>query len=536
MRYGLDFSCTLKSGYVFYTRVKKFNTIHHHFSTLITDMFILKFIHHAIQKHGALCLKNGVAAVFIILVSLKINAKEVAVKEYQGNPPERINVAEPVTRDKPLVSGSTPATGNAVSLDINQLKAYPELVKKALLSSLLSNNENGVSLLLPIFKQQEPENRFYIHWSEAIIAYKNSAYSKAIALYHKVIIENPQAAAARLQLAIVLYENYDSHAAKKEFEIVKQQKGMPEHIVEFINSYLQVLHKRQEWKFRGNLNYLDDNNVNNAPKAGTRIGFWSTAKPESARGIGYYTNARKKIQLASNIFYSTVIDGFGKYYITNHKYDEATLRFASGIGYQNAKTEITLLPFIEQRWYSGGNSTKNQNLQRYSHSLGTRAEINHWLGNNWSFFGAIEYGEQRYINRDYLDGNNVLFSVVLAYFPDIRQYWFIGNDYYQENTTAKDNAYTKKSVRAGWVQKWPYGISTRLIGSYAWRNYFGKDFFGITRNHDEYTALLSVWHEDFNFLGLTPRIVLSYQKNDSNHPFYQYDKKRVYLELEKEFR
>lgn len=481
-------------------------------------------------------MNKGFIVAVIIMVSLKANGREVTLKEYHDTPPEKIHQIKPVMRDRPVRPASPSSTGSSVSLNIDQLKDHPLLVKKALLSSLLSNDEQGVSLLLPVFKQQQPDNHFYINWSEAILAHKASSHGKATELYRKVIGETPQAIAARLQLAVVLYENYDNHAARNEFKIIQQQKDLPEQIVILINRYLQALDKRQRWKFSGNLNHLDDDNVNNAPKPGTRLGFWSTAEPESARGVGYYASASKKILLASHIFHNTQIDGSGKYYITNHKYDEARLRFASGLSYQNVKTEIALLPFTERNWYSGGYSAKTTQLKTYSATSGARAEINHWISDNWLFFTAIEYGKQNYIKRDYLDGNNIFLSATLLYSPDNNQYWLIGNDYYRENTADKDSAYAKKSLRIGWGQRWPYGISTRITGSYAQRNYFAKDFFGIQKMNDEYTALLSAWHEDFHFLGLTPKLVLSYQKSDSNHPFYQYDKKKVYLELEKTFR
>ena len=59
------------------------------------------------------------------------------------------------------------------------------------------------------------------------------------------------------------------------------------------------------------------------------------------------------------------------------------------------------------------------------------------------------------------------------------QYWFVGADYNRENTRDLDNAYQRKNVRLGWVQEWPFGISSRLSVSYAKRTYKDVDLLGI---------------------------------------------------------
>lgn len=471
----------------------------------------------------------------IMLFAMSSQAADLTLKEYHMDPVQHINVAQPtILKRLPATTALPGAVINGkISVNVNELKYHPDLVKKALLSALVANNEKGVSLLLPIFKQQDPGNILYLTWGNAIIAHANESYHQAITLYRKVLAEQPQALAAHLQLAMTLYENYDNNSAIHEFTTLRQQQGISGDVEYFIDRYLQALRERNAWKFSGSINYLDDHNVNNAPKRGTQLGYWTTAGPESAKGMGYYAATKKKKQLASNVYSATEIYGFGKYYINNHKYDEATIRAASGVNYQNAKTEITLLPFFEQSWYAGGYSSTNKTMKRYNHNYGVRTEINQIINNNWLFSGVIEYGMRNYTKRHYLTGDNVLFSTVIIYTPNARRYLFTGSDYYQENTREKDNAYRRKSIRIGWGENWGPGINTSLVGSYASRNYFARDFFGIKKNNNEYSLMVSVWHAGVNFLGFTPVVVWQYSKNASNHPFYRYEKNRIYFEIER---
>ena len=210
------------------------------------------------------------------------------------------------------------------------------------------------------------------------------------------------------------------------------------------------------------------------------------------------------------------------------------MRLGVGLGYQNARTEVSLLPFSEKRWYAGGASGSDA-LKQYSRNSGARLELSHWLNNQWQYSGAFEYGEQRYVTRKHLNGNNYLWSNSLLYMPKSGQYFVLGADYNRENTRDRDNAYQRKNVRLGWVQEWPLGISTRLSAAYARRTYKDVDFFGIRQKNNEYLTSATLWHRDFYFWGITPKLTWTYQKVKGNHPFYNYDKNRVFIEMSKTF-
>lgn len=84
-----------------------------------------------------------------------------------------------------------------------------------------------------------------------------------------------------------------------------------------IDQYLSALNRRDQWKFRGGLSFLNESNINNAPKPGTRIGNWNAWDRESATGFSYFVEAEKKWSLPHNYFTKFSIEGNGKYYWDN---------------------------------------------------------------------------------------------------------------------------------------------------------------------------------------------------------------------------
>ena len=81
--------------------------------------------------------------------------------------------------------------------------------------------------------------------------------------------------------------------------------------------------------------------------------------------FSYFAEAEKKWSLPHNYFTKFSIEGSGKYYWDNKKYNEFNGRVGAGVGYQTARFEISLMPFTERRWYAGG-SSGNESMKQYS--------------------------------------------------------------------------------------------------------------------------------------------------------------------------
>ncbi|MBF0751463.1 MULTISPECIES: surface lipoprotein assembly modifier [unclassified Pasteurella] len=473
--------------------------------------------------------KTLLATLLGVICSAVVQAEIAQPKNDLTN--DRIQIATPkLSEQTPNVATEEKST---ISMTKEQLAQYPDLIVRGMIPAVLQNNSEAVEILLPLYKNLPNQDPTLLTWAEAIVLRQQGDFPQAVKHYRALFSEYSDIIALRYQLAQVLFLNNDNESAKDQFQKLRAEKVSPE-TIQVIDQYLSALNKRNQWKVNGGISYLNESNINNAPKVGTKIGNWLAWERESAQGFSYYLNAEKKWSWANNVFTKFQFEGQGKYFWDNKKYNEINLRIGAGLGYQTARFESSLSPFIEKRWYGGG-SSGSEALKQYSKNSGIRLETNYWLNEKWQISTALEYGEQRYDWRKHLNGNNYLWSNTLLYIPKSGQYWVAGIDYNRENTRDRDNAYQRKNIRLGWGQEWAFGISTRLNLAYARRVYKDIDFFQIRQKNNEYFTALTLWHRDFYFWGMTPKLTWTYQKIKSNHPFYRYDKNRIYLEMSKTF-
>ena len=465
-----------------------------------------------------------------VFVSASAAAEIAAPKN--ASPEEHLKLASPQLPQNDVVETST-SKEHTLSITKEELAKRPDLIIRGLIPALLQSHAEAVALLLPLYKNLPQQDPFLVAWGEAMMATHQGNYASAVQQYRELFAKHPEVLPLRYQLAHALFLNNDNEAAKDQFQKLRAEVNDASS-QQMIDQYLTAINQRDQWKINGGISFLNESNINNAPKAGTKIGNWTAWEKESARGFSYFGNAEKKWSLPHNYFTKLSLEGSGKYYWDNKKYNEFNARVGVGLGYQTARFELSLMPFTEKRWYAGGSSGGNA-MKQYSKNSGARLDLSNRLNEKWQISTALEYGEQRYATRKHLNGNNYLWSNTLLFLPYSGQYWYIGADYNRENTRDRDNAYQRKNVRLGWVQEWPLGISSRLSVAYARRAYKGEDLLGIRQKNKEYQTNVTLWHRNVYFWGITPKITWSYQKNDSNHPFYRYDKNRIYLEMSKTF-
>lgn len=459
-------------------------------------------------------------------------AQAYAIK--QQDPNEQFSSSMPKILDKPVYQHSSPEqkTPQNIELTEQQLAQQPELIKRGFIPALLENNAPAVKILYPLYRDLADPDPYLLDWGQAILDKEKGNYPQAIKRYRKLFAINPDILPLRYQLAQTLWLNNDNIAAKDQFEKLRAENISPQ-FNQLMDQYIDSLNKRDQWEISFGLNYISESNINNAPKT-PYIGQWKTWQKESAKGLGYHLNLNKKWSLPHQLFSKFESQLYGKYYWDNQKYNELNLRLGIGLGYQNAQQQISLTPFVEKRWYAGGSQGSNS-LKQYADNAGMRVYFSQWLSPNWQAISWLEYAKQRYKTRHHLNSNHYFWSNSLIYLPHSEQYWLIGADYQRDNTRDKDNAFDRKSLRLGWGQEWKWGISSFASFNYARRKYKVADFFNIQQKNNEYAMQISLWHRNIHFFGVTPRLTWQYQKYTSNHPLYQYDKNRLYLELSKRF-
>ncbi len=433
-------------------------------------------------------------------------------------------------------SDTNQTNANSISITKEELAKHPDLVIRALLPAVMQGNIENVELLYPIYQQLPAQfhDPILTKWASAIVAKKNQQHTEAIKSYRQILAEHADIQPVRLQLAVALFENNELEASEDQFKKLRSEPLIPE-ITQLIDQYLYAINQRDRWTFSGGVTYLNDPNINNAPKAGTTYGNWQAPKRESAEGVGFNFDLGKKWSWGNGFFNELRLATNGKYYWDNKKYNEMSLRGSVGLGFQNAKYTLTLLPFMEQTLYAGG-SERSDTLKRFSKSGGLALETNYWLSPKWQLSANYEYAEQRYASRLHLNGNYHFISSGLVYLASANQYWFANLNYNRTATRDKDDSFFRRGISLGWGQEWGKGLSSRLSVSFAQKRYKAPmPIFNITQRNKEFGAQVSIWHRAIHFWGITPRLTYHFTKTKSNHNFYSYDKHRVFLEFSKQF-
>ncbi len=424
---------------------------------------------------------------------------------------------------------------------LEYLSRHPAEFEKALTVSIRNRDTATLTKLLPIYEKYLLRDQSVVDWGNALIAESNNDYNKAVNLYRKINSALPNIKLLRFHMANALFKDKQYEVAKSEFEKLRSEEILSDYDKQIINSYLEAISQNDRWNFDMGISYVRDPNINNSPKKGTQLVtekgvFTSNTDSKVVEGVSYNFETTKQWALHNNKYISGYFSGNGSYYWNSHQHNDLILEAGLGFGYADAKKSFEVTPFFQNNFYVNA-SEDNSNLKQYYKKFGVRLTNSYWLNENIKYSSNITVVKDKYISKyKYLSGNNYFWSNTLFYMPNQRNYFYGGLDLsIKTDTRDDDDSYNRFGSRVGWGRAWGFGISTRMSLGFAEKYFKGKDFTGIKRKDKEYNLNMSVWHRNIHFLGITPRLTWSYKRVDGNHPFYNYDKSNIYIELSKTF-
>ncbi|MFZ7235575.1 surface lipoprotein assembly modifier [Avibacterium gallinarum] len=342
---------------------------------------------------------------------------------------------------------------------------------------------------------------------------------------------------AKIKQARVLFLDYQNDNARKAFETLQEQNNLTDEEQLLIQDYLQAIKNRESWQFSLGANYLQTKNVNNTSNERhiENTGFVKNDDmlPQSAHGFAYYFDAQKNWNIIGSHYFYFANNLYGKNYWDKHDYDEMTNRTYFGYQYQNAKYQFGLKPFYERQWFGG---------HRYNWANGLRVEYGLNFSKHWQISTALEFSQPRYFTQTERSGTIKLASATLIWQPTGKGYYYLGTDFIRENTQLKQYSNDMKALRLGWRQNWGYAIASQINGSIALRQY--KDFASLgnilpldkIRRDKIYSLNLTLWKQDWQYLGFVPKVQFRWKKQNSNIPsMFSYSEKYVQMLIEKDF-
>ena len=203
-------------------------------------------------------------------------------------------------------------------------------------------------------------------------------HNEAIARYRQIVARQPELAYPRFDLGVMLFEDKQYNAAKRELERAKPDLSPAMQAV--AERYLAAIAQAQNWQPEMSLQYETTDNVNNAADAreieiNGRI--WRKTEeslPQSAQGLRYGLGVERERNLGGHHFIYGRVHGDGVAYWDKHEYDEQSVNIALGYKNRTVKRALGIVPFFEQNWLGGS---------RYSHNAGVQVDFSHQLGKRW---------------------------------------------------------------------------------------------------------------------------------------------------------
>lgn len=419
-----------------------------------------------------------------------------------------------------------------IEISDQQLAANPALLQQFLNIAVEQHKFEMIPELVTMYQNHPNHDNVLIKYALGAYYHSQKNYTRAIHLYQNLIKEVPELLKVRFKLAQWLFEDKQFRAAKQQFSQLEPQH-LPPFIAQRVKQYQAVLEAREEFDLSFGVNYLHDDNLNNASSIkhftflGKKFEKNPQSLPQKGRGLGYNLAISKSFNLISNHNLQLENQLSGKYYWNNKAYNDTENRFSLGYKFQNVYHRLSLLPFYEKRWFA---------QKQYSYDWGVRVEGDSRMAPKWQFSSAFEYAKTEY-NRQVKKRYKQLYSNTLTYLLSARTYLHIGADVLLERAALKNEKSDKYTIRVGWQERWNNGVISRVNLYFGKRLFQGKDNLSDKKRQDnEWGGTLTVAQTNWELWGVLPQIQYRYQKVDSNIPeFYTFDKHQLMLLFDKSF-
>ena len=447
--------------------------------------------------------------------------------------PEPAAVGISNTLDPNVKFGEKNQPSQEVQLTDEQLSANPLLLAQTLDAAIQQHKWSIAAHLLPLYAQVSPRDETLLSFARARLAHARGQYAQAIDAYRAILADKPTLTPIRLYLAQALFENQQNEAAVFQFEKIRADQP-PVQVLQTVEQYLTAIRRRNAWRVDGWLNYLNDDNVNNASKQqvisvdgrATNLMLTPDSLPKKAQGLGYGVNVARDVYVSDQNAITGSVSVNGKSYWNQHAYDDVIARANLGYQRQTARYYAAAVPFYQQRWF--GN-------RAYSHTYGVRLSGSYIVQSDWQVGGAYEYGRNRYDERRYLDGDYHFVSLSASHAFNSTTQGVLGMDLTRDQAQDASDSSWRTGVRAGVTHDFTSGFSAQLQGSVARKRFDEPNFFGVRRQEREYNGTLTLWNRRWYVWGVMPKLNFEAQKTTSNISLYAYQKQRVYLSLDRRF-
>lgn len=381
---------------------------------------------------------------------------------------------------------------------------------------LLEALESGTQALAP---PQANQLRFLL----GLLDLQDGNYKSATRYFRRILVDDPHAVRVRLELGRTYFLANDFNNAERQFRFARAGK-LPSTVKANVDRYLAAIRVRRTLSYNLSLAVATDSNANAGPATdaislyGLPFQLSQSAKANSGFAIALDGGVEWSPKLDEHVRWRLGVQVHRVQY-RRTQFDDMTVSAYIGPHVSIKRWDLNLLGLAGRRWYAD---------RVYTDLYGLSADATYFATARLGIGGSASVIRFAYpLNRlQNATGGNV--SANLFYTPTTASVIRFAAALGWQN--AMDPAYSSaaRQFNLTYTREFRGGITLTLSPTFTHIGYRAPlTAFNAVRKDRQFTGQLSVLDRRIDLGGFTPRIILTYTRNDSSIPLYSFDRRRI---------
>ncbi len=361
----------------------------------------------------------------------------------------------------------------------------------------------------------------------ATIAVEEKDYDKAISLYRRILVHEPDAERVRLDLARAFFLKGDYDNADRQFRFARAG-DIDDAVKANVDHFLAAINRLRQWTLNFSFALAPDTNQNAATSAqqvnifGLPFALGKSARKQSGIGLAGDIGGEWSPLLDDNIKARIGADLYRLEY-SGGQFDDMTISAYGGPQFLFSNWDASVLATGFQRWFAN---------QDYVSGVGGKLAGDYGITSDWLVGASV--GGQSVTNAFIAEQSGPLWTAQLqaTYVLSPSSLFQLQLGFNRQDAQIAPYSYSGVWFGGGFSQDLPFGFSAGFQPSYFITRYDAMlPAFGKTRGDNAVMLAFTLLNRRFDYHGFTPRISYVFTEQHSNIPVYSFTRNQFQIGL-----
>ena len=359
----------------------------------------------------------------------------------------------------------------------------------------------------------------------ATIAVAQKDYDRAISLYRRILMHEPNTERVRLDLARAFFLKGDYDNADRQFRFARAG-DIDDKVKANVDHFLSAINRLREWTVNFAFALAPDSNQNAATSAnqvnifGLPFALDNGARKQSGIGAAGYVGGEWSPLLDDNVKARIGANLYRVEY-SGGDFDDMTVAAYGGPQFLFTNWDFSVLATGFKRWFAN---------QDYISGLGGKLAADYGVTSDWLVGASV--GGQSVTNDFIREEGGPLWSVQtqVSYVLSPSSLFQLQLGFNRQDAQIAPYSYSAVWFGGGYQQDLPFGFSAGFQPSYFMTRYDAAlPAFGTTRSDNAVTLAFTLLNRRFDYHGFTPRLSYVFTEQHSNIPLYSFTRNQFQI-------